>query len=110
MSKRDLKRLQSLLLKERKGLKKKLGKLEKVDFGDDVDHGEEEADEAEEMVIDRALTVLFEKRLNGVNVALAKISAGTYGICENCGKDISVKLLKVDPESKLCQACKIENG
>jgi len=110
MSKKDLKRLTSLLLKDKKRLEKRLGKLGKVDFGDDVDHGEEEADEVEEMVTNKALTVLFEKRLGGVNDALTKISAGTYGVCENCGKDISVKLLKVDPESKLCQACKIEHG
>jgi len=110
MSKKDLKRLQSLLLKERKGLEKRLGKLGQVDFGDDIDHGEEEADEVEEMATNKALTNIFEGRLSGINEALAKISAGTYGLCENCGKDIAVRLLKVDPESKLCQACKIEHG
>lgn len=110
MSKKDLKKLQSLLTKDKKELEKKVAKLKRVDFGDDIDSGEEEADEVEEMVTNKALLILFEKRLKGVSEALAKIDKGTYGICEECGKEISVKLLKVDPESKLCQNCKIKHG
>lgn len=110
MSKKDLKKLQSLLTKDKKKLEKRVAKLKHVDFGDDIDSGEEEADEVEEMVTNKALLILFEKRLKGINDALVKISKGTYGICEECGKEISVKLLRVDPESKLCQNCKIKHG
>lgn len=84
--------------------------MKRVDFGDDIDSGEEESDEVEEQVTNRALLNIFEKRLKGVNEALAKIDAGTYGLCEQCGKEISPKLLRVDPESKFCQTCKLKNG
>ena len=110
MSKEDLDKLQSLLVKDKKELEEKVAKLKHVDFGDDIDSGEEEADEVEEMVINKALLILFEKRLEGIGDALTKIEAGTYGICEDCGKEISIKLLKVDPESKLCQNCKLKHG
>lgn len=109
MTAKELKRLRSLLTKDKKDLEKKLGKLKRVDLGDYTDL-EEESEEVEEQVTNKALLNIFEPRLKGIDEALAKIDAGTYGVCENCGKDISPKLLHVDPESKLCQACKIKNG
>ena len=38
--------------------------------------------------------------------ALAKLDAGTYGKCENCGKDIPVERLEAIPATRLCMECK----
>ena len=70
--------------------------------------GEEESDEAEQLSINIPLTNTFKDKLRGINEALARIEAGTYGVCENCGKEISMELLEIDPESKLCKTCKAE--
>ena len=110
MTKKDSKRFKSLLTKEKKKLEKRVAKLKHVDFGDDIDSGEEDSDEVEELVTNNALLIIFNKRLKGINDALAKIDKGTNGACEECKKKISVKLLKIDPESKLCQNCKIKRG
>jgi len=110
MSDKELKKLKALLEKDKKGIEKRLKKLKIVDFGDDIDSGEEEADETEEKVTNVAVSSILTNRLRGIDSALDKMEAGKYGVCENCGKNISAKLLEIDPESKLCQACKIKNG
>ncbi|SHJ04093.1 TraR/DksA C4-type zinc finger protein [Lutispora thermophila] len=40
-----------------------------------------------------------------VNEALRKIENGTYGICENCGKEIAEERLDIIPYARLCISC-----
>ena len=47
-----------------------------------------------------------QKILNRIDEALRKIEDGTFGICEQCQKEISAKRLKVVPYAKLCIKCK----
>ena len=44
--------------------------------------------------------------LNRIDEALQKITEGSYGVCENCEKPISLKRLKAVPYAKLCLKCK----
>ena len=44
--------------------------------------------------------------LNDVEECLRKVSEGTYGICEDCGEEISEKRLRVIPTATLCIDCK----
>lgn len=41
-----------------------------------------------------------------IELALEKIENGTFGICEDCGEDISVKRLIARPVTTLCIQCK----
>ena len=48
-----------------------------------------------------------ERKLIGkIREALERIETGTYGICEECGEDISTERLKVRPVTTLCIECK----
>lgn len=38
--------------------------------------------------------------------ALARIAAGTYGVCESCGESIGKARLQVFPRATLCMSCK----
>jgi len=76
------------------------------DFGDDVDSFDEEADEAEEYANKLSMSQAVKDRVNEIDSALNKIETGSYGLCENCGKEISEELLSVAPESRLCENCK----
>jgi DnaK suppressor protein len=38
--------------------------------------------------------------------ALERIENGTYGICESCGEEISIKRLKARPVTTQCIECK----
>ena len=43
-----------------------------------------------------------------IDRALHKIEAGTFGICERCEEEISLKRLEARPETTLCIRCKEE--
>ena len=106
ISKEDLAKLESVLKEEKEAIEKEIESLGISDMGSDTDHGEEEADETEEVVTHQGMISPLKDRLNDVNIALDKIGANAYGVCEDCGEEISLDLLKVDPESRLCKNCK----
>ncbi|HEX6508201.1 MAG TPA: TraR/DksA C4-type zinc finger protein [Chloroflexota bacterium] len=68
------------------------------------------ADEGSELFErEKNLTVLgtLETSLQDVKDALARFDAGTYGICENCGKPIDERRLRAFPAARYdieCQA------
>lgn len=82
---------------------------EKVtDAGSDVDHMDEEADEAEDFSTNVAIAAGLKERRASIESALDKMQKGTYGKCEHCGNDITVDVLNADPESRLCKDCKVK--
>ena len=48
--------------------------------------------------------------LTAVERALAKLDAGTYGVCERCGGPIGQDRLDAIPWAKLCIDCKRREG
>jgi RNA polymerase-binding protein DksA len=66
------------------------------------------ADDASEMFErEKNLTVrnTLQISLRDVNSALSRIDAGTYGICDNCGKPIGAKRLEAMPSASYCIDC-----
>jgi DnaK suppressor protein len=55
---------------------------------------------------DLALSAQARQEVEEIDHALAKIKAGTYGLCENCGQPIPKARLKAIPHARLCVACK----
>lgn len=78
-------------------------------MGGDVDHFEEEADQAEEFTTNVSIANALKERAENIDLALSKIAKGAYGTCEKCGMEIEFDVLSVDPESRLCKQCKL-NG
>jgi RNA polymerase-binding transcription factor len=69
------------------------------------------ADTAMETVdreIDYTLEEHDERLLEAIDAALARIDAGTYGICVNCGRPIAPERLEAMPWATLCIDCKRE--
>jgi len=109
MKKEERKRLEAQLKEREEKLESQLAEFKKdLDFGDETDHFEEEADEAEEFGAWLGLKRMLGRQLARVRLALAKMNIGTYGICESCGKEIEPELLAVNPESTLCKNCKVK--
>ena len=108
LSPKDLQSLKEQLEKEAGELEAQLGTVKKdPEFGSDTETDfSEEADEAEEFANNLDLKDTFKSRLQDIEAALEKMNKGTYGKCEQCGQDIPMEVLKADPESKLCKACK----
>jgi DnaK suppressor protein len=46
------------------------------------------------------------KLIKKIREALERIENDTYGICESCGEDISIKRLKARPVTTQCIDCK----
>jgi len=46
------------------------------------------------------------KLIRKITDALERLEDGTFGICEECGEDISEERLKARPVTTLCIACK----
>lgn len=52
-----------------------------------------------------ALTATLTESLHDLDDALAKLDAGTYGACEQCGAPIGEARLEAMPAARLCIAC-----
>lgn len=107
---KDLQSLKEQLEKEAGELDVEVSRHSKApDFGDDVEGEDmaEEADEAEETGNDLGITTSLKSRIADIELALDKMNRNEYGKCENCGEEISLDLLKVNPESRLCKNCKL---
>jgi DnaK suppressor protein len=78
------------------------------EFGSDVDHFDEDADEAEEVGNQLAIGQDLKNRLAEIDIALGKIQSGGYGICEKGGENIEKEILDIDPESRFCKMHKLE--
>ena len=62
------------------------------------------------MEADRNFTLRIRDRerklITKIQEALARLEEGTFGICEECGEDISLERLEARPVTTLCIACK----
>ena len=50
------------------------------------------------------------KLIKKIKAALDRIEKNTYGICESCGEDITLKRLKARPVTTQCIDCKSKEG
>ena len=71
-------------------------------FPDPTDRASMESDRNFELRIRDRERKLIAK----IKDALERLEIGTYGICEECGEDISEKRLKARPVTTLCIDCK----
>ena len=71
---------------------------------------DEESGEGGTMNVERerdlALSAQARAAVDEIDRALAKLDAGTYGVCERCGEPIKRARLKALPYAALCIACK----
>ena len=109
LTKKELKRFQELLEEKRRAVLERARKTLSEDMTLDTDDLADEMDLASSEYLQS-----FEFRLRGrekslltkVDLALKKIEAGTFGICEVCDEQIGKKRLEARPETSLCIRCK----
>ncbi|MGI3782628.1 MAG: TraR/DksA family transcriptional regulator [Janthinobacterium lividum] len=54
---------------------------------------------------DTALLAQVSQTLAELAAARARLAAGTYGVCEHCGRPVAEARLAARPEARLCIAC-----
>jgi len=115
LQKQQIKELKAKLLKEKEEIEAGLKDFAKADpklkgdfdtkFPDIAGQTAEEsesADEVEEYENKLHIEHVLESRLGDINEALEKIQKDSYGICENCGKEIPFERLQANPAAKNC--------
>ncbi len=108
----DIAAAEKALREEREHLVHQLDELGAAESGDlraDLDFGGSFADAAAvtaERTEVLGLVESLKTQLEGVDAALGHIAAGTYGACDNCGREIGADRLAFRPASILCIDCK----
>ena len=69
-------------------------------------HMADTATETVDREIDYTLEATDGRLLQAIDDALARIDAGTYGTCVNCGARIATERLEAMPWATLCIECK----
>ena len=109
----ELEEVRSELKDEEVGLRAEILQAESqiaARLGDAVaEAGDDEAD-ASSKLFERehelAITRNSRELLEQTEHAIARIEAGTYGVCESCGKPIGKARLLAFPRATLCVECK----
>lgn len=111
MKKSDLKKFKDILedrrhqiISQAATVKEPVYTIDVEDLPDEVDLASSESNQSMNIRLrDREQTLLKK-----INKALEKIEDGSYGVCENCGDDISIRRLEARPVTDLCIRCKEE--
>ncbi|HMQ27529.1 MAG TPA: TraR/DksA C4-type zinc finger protein, partial [Acidimicrobiales bacterium] len=71
---------------------------------------DEESGEGDTLAVERerdlAISAGERAKIDEIDAALARLAAGTYGLCESCGKKILKARLEFMPEVAVCVDCK----
>jgi RNA polymerase-binding protein DksA len=98
--------LRALLEQERDELRSQLNELGFGDVGLTYDSNFADSSQVTaERGEAEALANKLKETLDEVEHALSKIDKGTYGQCEDCGKQISVARLEAKPAARYCIDC-----
>ncbi len=105
--------LKKILLRKRnevvQGLEVQMGRKLVVDAGQKVDSAMDSADQSAQDVdagIDYSLLEMKYEQYKDIADAFRKFQNKTYGLCEECGAEIAIKRLEVNPLARYCISCK----
>ena len=90
------------ILKNISGVNNELDQLGKLELNDEGDH----ASVNNNSMVEGAIVKQQQKELKEIDVTLAKIENGEYGICEMCEDEIGFQRLKVKPHAIYCIDCR----
>src|SRR5438132_12324992 len=109
LKKKDLKKFREVLIGKKNEILKNAKRTLSEDMTLDSDDLADEMDLASSEYL-QSFTFRLRGRektfLEKIDHALAKIEAGTFGLCEQCGEPISLKRLEARLETTLCIRCK----
>ncbi len=105
--------LKKLLLKKRnevvEGLEARMGRRLVPEAGQKIDSAMDSADLSSQDMdqgIDYSLLEMKYEQYKDIADAFRKLQNNTYGLCEECGEEIDIKRLQVNPLARYCITCK----
>lgn len=111
----DREALKRRLLEERERLQREIADLD-AELSESLEDSSEESPYDQHMAeiagvtLDREIDLTLEENalatIAQIDRGLEKLENGTYGRCDNCGKEIGEERLSVAPSANLCIDCK----
>jgi DnaK suppressor protein len=105
--------LKKILLKKRnevvEGLETQMGRKLTREAGQKVDSAMDSADMSSQDTdqgIDYSLLEMKYEQYKDIADAFRKLQSKSFGLCEECGEEIDIKRLQVNPLARYCIACK----
>jgi DnaK suppressor protein len=105
--------LKKILLKKRNevvdGLEMQMGRRLTRDMGQKIDSAMDSADQSAldvDQGIDYSLLEMKYEQYKDIADAFRKLQNKTFGLCEECGEEIDIKRLEVNPLARFCISCK----
>ncbi len=105
--------LKALLLKKRnevvEGLEAQMGRRLTRETGQKIDSAMDSADQSAldvDQGIDYSLLEMKYEQYKDIADAFRKLQNNTFGLCEECGEEIDIKRLQVNPLARFCISCK----
>jgi DnaK suppressor protein len=105
--------LKKLLLKKRNevvaGLETQMGRKLTRETGQKIDSAMDSADQSVadmDQGIDYSLLEMKYEQYKDIADAFRKLQNNSYGLCEECGEEIDLKRLQVNPLARFCIPCK----
>jgi len=105
--------LKKILLKKRnevvEGLEARIGRRLIPETGQKIDSAMDSADLSSQDMdqgIDYSLLEMKYEQYKDIADAFRKLQNNTYGLCEECGEEIDIKRLQVNPLARYCITCK----
>jgi DnaK suppressor protein len=111
LNQKDLKRFKKMLEESKRELLKSAKKTLMEESNFDTDDLPDEIDLASSEYTQSMVFRLRDREkflLKKIDKALQRIEDGTFGVCERCEEEISVKRLEARPVTTLCIRCKEE--
>lgn len=105
--------LKKILLKKRNevvaGLEAQMGRKLMRETGQRIDAAMDSADLSSQDMdqgIDYSLLEMRYEQYKDIADAFRKLQNNTFGLCEECGEEIDIKRMQVNPLARFCIACK----
>jgi DnaK suppressor protein len=111
VNQKDLKRFKKILEEQKRALLQQARKTLSEEAAFDTDDLPDEIDLASSEYTQSMVFRLRDREkflLKKIDDAMARIESGTFGICEICEEEISVKRLEARPVTTMCIRCKEE--
>ncbi len=99
----NMEQLKQKLEDELDVVKQELSDLGHEDIDETATEADELADRMEEREENSSEKVTLLARLKEITGALARMTAGTYGFCEECGEKIEEDRLEANPAAGTCK-------
>lgn len=115
LTNKTIESIKRMLLRQEKEVEKELTEMEADDPAKPSDLAESSEPGTDAYIADtHAKTVVLEGELKkaktSIGEALLKITKGTYGKCEKCGKQINIQRLFAMPTASLCMECTVKTS